>query len=290
MADVIAPTCFTYAAFKPLDDLQQGDILQPTDSLLAVFKEVHPYFVDEKYTAFMVLTQTCDLVRRKDGGCKTDYVNVAVIRRLSDLLFSLLDKRCRPVTEGVYLKEDSGSARQLLVSVFNQNERALGLFYLHPDVAVSIAEPSVAMLQVSIALRAGEHYKELVAARTGRVADVFQAQLGWLVGHLFSRVATRDWEEHETKDMAGELLEQAKWVRRKDLKKMQMEAGVAVEGMSRVDFESLCETYMPPPPKARAIDRVLSILVEQAPQISPGALRKIGNALSDDGEFKSVFT
>ena len=289
MAHAITPTHFTYAAFEASDDLQQGDILQPTDSLRSVFREVHPYFLDEKYTGFTVLTQTCDLVRRNDGRCKTDYVNVAVIRPLPDVLSSLIEKLCRTVAQGVYLKDDRGKADQLLVRIFNQNERALGVFYLHPDVAVRIAEPSVAMLQVSIALRAQEHYAELVEARTGRITEAFQAQLGWLVGHLFSRVATRDWDEATATDMADELLEQSRWVTKKDLNRMQRQAGARIEGISREDFDRLCERYMPPPPKTRAIQRVMWVLAERAPEISHAALRKIRNALAQDEEFSSIF-
>ena len=56
---------WTYCTFDPSSDLQQGDILSRTDELLAVLKNVHSYFCDERYLAFIVVTQSCDLVRRK---------------------------------------------------------------------------------------------------------------------------------------------------------------------------------------------------------------------------------
>lgn len=46
------------------DSLCQGDILEKTDDLIAILKEVHPYFLNESYKYFMVLSQSCDLVRR----------------------------------------------------------------------------------------------------------------------------------------------------------------------------------------------------------------------------------
>ncbi len=75
---------WTYCTFEPDSDLQQGDILSRTDELLTVLKNVHSYFCDERYLAFIVVTQSCDLVRRKKEHVKPDishwqlFVNLTV--------------------------------------------------------------------------------------------------------------------------------------------------------------------------------------------------------------------
>ncbi len=66
------PSHWTYGLFAPTDDLQQGDIIRRSDTLLQVLSEVLSHFCDERYTAFLVLTQSCDLnwrgiVTRKPG-------------------------------------------------------------------------------------------------------------------------------------------------------------------------------------------------------------------------------
>ncbi len=52
----------------------------------------------------------------------------------------------------------------------------------------------VVYLKVSIALKSGEHYDECLKAKKIELADEFKAKLGWLVGNMYSRVGTTDWE------------------------------------------------------------------------------------------------
>src|SRR5436305_1697461 len=70
---------FTYV--KPSGDLYQGDLLRRTDAVEAILKEVHPHYLDAEYKLFMVLTQTCDLVRRgKEKSCNSRYIEIATVR------------------------------------------------------------------------------------------------------------------------------------------------------------------------------------------------------------------
>lgn len=61
---------FTYKEKMDMSSLCQGDILNVTDDLSAVLKNIHPYFLNEHYKYFMVLSQSCDLVRRDGKNCK----------------------------------------------------------------------------------------------------------------------------------------------------------------------------------------------------------------------------
>lgn len=52
----------------------------------------------------------------------------------------------------------------------------------------------VAYLKVSIALKSDEHYDKCLSAKKIELTDEFKAKLGWLVGNMYSRVGTADWE------------------------------------------------------------------------------------------------
>ena len=203
------PSHWTYTEFEPDTDLCQGDIIRRTPELLSLLKKVHNHFCHEKYTAFMVLTQTCDLVRRGGDVCSARHITLCVVRELDHVLPNLLTDICGTEIPGVYKKEDKFLAEQLITRIVNQNEQARGLFYLHPDADAGIATPSVALLRISIAMRR-QHYGVFLKSRSGRVSPEFSAKLGWLTGNLFSRVATPDWDEKETdnsaKKLANELL------------------------------------------------------------------------------------
>jgi hypothetical protein len=61
------PAHWTYEDFRDDSDLFQGDILEPTEDLRSILGQVHPHFLHPKYTGFLLITQSCDLVRRKVG-------------------------------------------------------------------------------------------------------------------------------------------------------------------------------------------------------------------------------
>jgi len=186
---------FTY---RPSDgDLGQGDLLEKTDEVDALLRDVHPHYAKSDYVYFLVLTQSCDLVRRREGVCAAQYITLAAVRPLSLLLERAVsrfqDEFARRA--GVCGKgEQSGNKRRLeefVERLLNNNEPEY--FYLEPEVGVGLASAACAFLRLSVAVRAGEHYEKLLRARRLSLADVFQAKLGWLVGQMYSRVGTPDW-------------------------------------------------------------------------------------------------
>lgn len=191
---------WSYADFQPDSDLEQGDILQPTRELIEILKEVHAHFVNQKYTGYMIATQTCDLVRRKSSPFpKAKYISLVVIRPMQQVYLKLIGGVVDPVSPGVsciFAKSGKFEAKNLFKRIVNQNEQSAGVFYIAPDVDwLGIGEPSVAMLRVSVSLKS-DHYSALVRARVGRLAPAFQAKLGWLIGNLYNRPATPDWGDY----------------------------------------------------------------------------------------------
>jgi len=300
MKPALSPVHWTY---RPIDtddsDLEQGDIVQLSDGLERVFREVHPHFTSDKYIAFLVLTQTCDIARRQTDACRSRYINLAVVRPIADVLATFLDRMCEkveigePPIYGIYVSETKNKAHELLQRVFNQNAQTEGLFYLHPDAGVGITEHSVALLQVSVALRSHEHYGELVKARSGRLSEQFQSKLGWLIGNLFSRVATRDWEPDQISQMSAEFLDgshapecELRWVARAKVKEAQKRR-IDFSGMTADEAAASIRT-LKGRRKEDAIDAVLGAVKEIFPGTPPDQLKALGARLDTDVVFDTA--
>lgn len=285
------PSHWTYCQFEQDSDLIQGDLVRRSDALLAVLGEFHKFFCDPRYTAFAVLTQSCDLVRRAGGVCKSEHINLAVVRELEMLLPRLLRESCGTGVENVFRREGRYYAQQILQKILNQNDQARGLFYLHPDADMGIATPSVIMLRVSIALRQ-QHYDLLKESRCGRLAPQYANKLGWLSGNLYSRIATPDWE-----DQAGDKEASAKqaksllaritqpndenWVPQEWVDSALRE-GVDLAAIPLSQFASTIRQHAPSEPIDIVLDRVRKVSREVA---ATDLLARIKVALESDNNL-----
>jgi hypothetical protein len=172
--------------------LKQGDVLDRTADLTRLLLEYHPYFGrHEAYKYFMVLTQTCDLVRRPKP--KSRYINLAAVRAIEDVLRLEAAK-----SQDQWQKETrcisgklKGGLMLFLARLLNNNEPEY--FYLHEDQTLGLTGNNCAFLAVSVPLRV-EHYECCLQAKTSELKEPFQAKLGWLIGNLFSRVGTAEWD------------------------------------------------------------------------------------------------
>ena len=300
MKPAVLPVHWTYRRIDTDDgDLEQGDIIQLSAELRSMFSDVHPHFIDDKYSAFLVLTQTCDIARRQRQPCRSRYINLAVIRPLADLLAAFLDRICEKAATGaqpipgIYVSETRNKAQELLQRVFNQNTQTEGLFYLHPDAGVGITEPSVALLQVSVAVRAHDHYDTLVKARSGGLSEQFQSKLGWLIGNLFSRVGTRDWEAEQVNRMVAVFLDsddipgcKFRWVPRSKAKEAQKQA-VDFTGMTTDEAASFIR-QLKGRQKEQAIEVVLAVSKEIFPDASADQLKDMEVRLGNDAIFNAA--
>lgn len=282
------PCHWTYEALAHDTDLEQGDILQPTAALRALLKEIHPHFGDDKYLAYIITTQSCDLVRRRDAP-KAAYISIATVRPLSQVIPKIVAHVARPVRPGLFRSSKKGDARRLLERILNQNEQAIGLFFLYPDVDnAGIAEPAVAFLRVSIALRA-EHYDVLRSARVGKLAPEFRAKLGWLTGNLYVRPATPDWGDTEEgkgrfEGIIRQCLEETRWVE-DEIADAAEAKGVDIGTASAADLESL----RPPSRLDHAVSEVEMELRLVAPAFPSELIGKLRNRLRNNGKFTQLF-
>ena len=190
---------FTYA---PLDgtQLNQGDVLKRTPEVEETLKTVHPHYARDDYRFFIVLTQSCDLIRRDGRPCASQYVTLGAVRPLK-LVFEREIRRFQ--YDAVEKKLDICSRAQhpkmvqLAERLLNNNQA--GYFFLQCEPGSGLEEDHCAFLQLSIALKAELHYEKLLNAKIIQLSDSFQHKLGHLVGTMYSRVGTEDWvPEHAT--------------------------------------------------------------------------------------------
>ena len=274
-------------------DLAQGDILLPTVALRQSLDLAHRWFNDPKYFGFVVVSQTCDLVRRNGESCKTPYIEVAVVRPFRAYLLALLRQQCDCIGDRYFPSAERNRANDLIDRIINQNEATLGIYYLHPEASIGIAEGSIALLRVSIALRAVEHYDVLVNARRGRLDPEFANKLGWLRGNMYSRVGIKDWKETEddrktATDIKAGLLDGSvngphfvecpkKFL--DDLRK-----GIfSLKDATATEIETKIREYVAKPHKENALDAIVRVLEGQ--EINPAIRTKVRNVLNSDSEF-----
>jgi hypothetical protein len=192
-----------YSDNVTVSELYQGDVLKWTSDIETLIRTVHPHFLDKtKNPFFLVLTQSCDLAMRS-GKCAAPYVTIAPVRR-ADLVMQrkITELAPRPdiACEVPLLSEKTGSKfREFAARLINNNEQ--GYFYLEgQSMGTVLGGDYVAILNLSIAIRAAEHYQKCLDAKITQLSDHFQAKLGWLLGQSYSRVGTPDWPAEELKE------------------------------------------------------------------------------------------
>lgn len=289
------PNHWTYCEYDTGADLFQGDIIARSGPLLEVLGQYHQHFCEAKYLAFLVISQTCDLVLRKQRRCKARHINLAVIRALEDIVPELFAEVSDTGIDGIYRQEDKGEARDQLERILNQNEQAHGIFYLYPDADVRIAVHAVSLLRISIALRSREHYDLLQKSRCGRLATEYRNKLGWLTGNLYSRVDTPDWSDHvdgpgEAEEIISGFVDGSKlprpnvWVpdswllagRRKN---------ISLEDLPRDQVYDALKAHAPPPRNEVVMARVREVGAKVLTQITDEPLRAILLRLGEDDAF-----
>ena len=251
---------FTYKPEPDMETLCQGDVLEITEELSMVLKNVHPYFLNGQYKFFMVLSQSCDLVRRNGKSCKTPYITLAAVRNYSDFLEKMFLKgRYAEKVDELLLMDEKNKDRayQLVERVYNNTEPEY--FFLYKEDALEFPESMVAYLKVSIALKSNEHYDKCLNAKKIELTDEFKAKLGWLVGNMYARVGTADWggvmSDQSRKEMLNNDLnsmciignkEQLKMLKREFLEKKEFSFNheEAVEFISNIALKTKYDKVM----------------------------------------------
>jgi hypothetical protein len=200
-----ASELFTYQLEPDKNHLHQGDLIRRTEGVEKLLAEVHPHFSSGQYRYFLILTQSCDLVRRDNGSCKSPYITLSPVRPASVAIEREVAKHQRTDVEkriGFVSEKAEPKVSQFLERFFNNNEPTY--FFLHREHRAEMREHHCAFLQVSIAVKAQLHYETLLSAKVLQLSEAFEHKLGYLVGNIYSRVGTEDWPADRLSDLVRE--------------------------------------------------------------------------------------
>ena len=206
---VQTPMDFIFIAPERVDkeNLRQGDLLLKTPGLAKALSQAHPYYAEaEDYSHFLVLTQSCDLVRR-GGECKSRYISIAAVRPLRTATSRELEKLARGNVSGLPFSVGD-SARQILARQYLDrviNNTVEGQFFIPKHSVPGVDIHLVAFLHLSVALRR-DHYESCLAAKIGQMEEIFAAKVGALLGELYNRIGTPDlWENAGSRQIAEDF-------------------------------------------------------------------------------------
>lgn len=286
------PSHWTYAEVFEQSDLKQGDLIEHTPELAKAISDLHTSVTTSDVTGYVILTQSCDLVRRDNGLCDAEFISLAVVKGLKEELPRILARQFAE-DGGVFLDSVRNRANDLLDRIFNHNEQTLGLFYLHPDADAGIAVHSIAFLRDAFTLRA-DSYALLAGARRGRLAVEFSNRLGWISGHLLSRIGTRDWADiaNGKKDLQNLKKQFLKpdsdepkflWATKEELAWLRNNRK---PDQSLNDLRASLRTVKVERKKDRVLARVIEIVGKQL-SLESSALEKLKSALSNDEQLSA---
>jgi hypothetical protein len=163
-------------------DLCQGDIINSEALVRADALRGHQDYIAGRsdFKSFCVMTQTCDLVCKRCA----EFIFLAVVRTVTN------------VFDPEHLKTSRGrdSATTLLGRIIEHQQNSRDYFFLHAEPDAGIDEDSVVDLRVMFSLHK-KHYPQIREARRMGVTPLFAANLGWMAGYVFSRIAMPDWSE-----------------------------------------------------------------------------------------------
>ena len=155
-------------------DLEQGDILRRSAYLTKeVLEKYHPYYAKpQRNEFFIVLTQSCDLVRR-NSEFKTPYISIAPIRPLRVIIereFRRYLRNLKPNAQAFGTVDEKERLREFLERLFNNNNSRY--FFLEKQQDKGLAENMCAVLSLAISIKT-EHYDECLSARVLQLEDNF---------------------------------------------------------------------------------------------------------------------
>ncbi len=282
-----------YKQESPGHTLEQGDVLQRTDPLVNLLQDYHPYYAqhaDNRF--FLVLTQSCDLVVR-GGTCAARYIAIAPVRPLKAIVQREFDAKLKRIDVGDPYASDvvRSDVERFLARLFNNNESSY--FYLEAEHGAGLYEAMCGVLALPISFKT-EHYQTFLAARIIGIDEPFQAKLGWLLGQLYSRVGTRDFEGAAIRSKVDEITDtMAVWLEPAQVaavEKLILDYRAANAGVP-VDtnvFEALLRQV--PKKKLRAIEVVLDVAAKIGLAANPSLQRRqLRTALENDHGFAGLF-
>lgn len=287
---------FTYKEQIVARDLAQGDILVRTPELEEVLKAFYPSYANNannKY--FIVLTQSCELVRRDGDPCDARYIALAPVRPLSVALGRKLSEHAEAGLDAelpICTEKSRNKLNLWLERLLNNNEPEY--FYLRKAPESGLAEDCCAHLALAFAIKSELRYQLCLDARILALKEPFQAKLGWLVGQMFSRIGTEDWNRSEmSREIRLALEGTAIWVPDKKLaplRKLVAEWLAANPGAALNDGEIEKLLSKVPRRKDQVVERVVSLLKDKGMFPDAKDAVRARNLIASDAQLSKLLS
>lgn len=177
-------------------DLWQGDIIHRRELIDTGALSGHQDYIAQRddFPGFCVVTQTCDLVREEESGSEVDFICLSVIRRLTDVFSKNTSQK------------EIRKTKDKLKNILNHDYTKQGYFFLPSEPSI-LMEDCVVDLRTTFSLYAEKHYDQVLKARKLSLTDVYANRLGWMLGNIFSRVPTPDWDEETRQQRIDHLVD-----------------------------------------------------------------------------------
>jgi hypothetical protein len=187
--------CYASVAEYLSNELAQGDVLRRTDALDSILESVHPHFFrHNKNLFFMVLTQSCDLAIRGGDGAAAPYISIAPVRPVDEAISREIAGLQIPGIRGEVPLLTNKSRTKLVEFSRRLIDNNVSQYFFLESSGTDLGQDCCAFLRLSIAIKTDLHYQACVDAKILQLNDSFQAKLGSLVGQLYARVGTKEWE------------------------------------------------------------------------------------------------
>ena len=294
-AQAATPAHFCYAppADFEADQLLQGDVLRRTPEIERLLADVHPHFHrHNKNLFFMVLTQSCDLATRDGEPPNAAYVNVAPVRPIDVVIArEVATHQLVGVRGAIPLVTHKARAKLAEFARRLLNNNVSQYFYFE-GAGTPLGQDCCAFLRLSIPIKTDLHHQACLEAKVLQLNDAFQAKLGSLIGQLYSRVGTKDWEplarEVKVKEMLAGV---AHWVEDEKVKHLKSEfASKAAEDAELVLSAAEIASILKAAPSAKSIvtAQVMEI-ASSSLSLDDEAKRKLLGRLRADPVLNRVF-
>lgn len=284
------------------ESLRQGDLLHRTPELARVVRQAHWYYADtDDYTHFVVLTQSCELVRRGKAAPQSRYITVAAVRPLSIILSRMFSRHRKDLSKfnfpiEICPKDRRQPMKDALLKLLHSDHD--DLFLIREGSCPTVRTDSCIFPQLAITLRA-QHYDTCLQAKVGQLKDIYAAKLGETVGRLYARVATPELsdelvgittaEVYETQFIDAALSTKTVWLSQRQITELVriLEDRATSDTLPNTTqaAEQLLSTI--PLDGDFVISRVLDVLISRN-LLAEAARTKAQNVLRNDKELSTI--
>ncbi len=188
--------------------LFQGDIIFLNDVIRGNLISLYQDRVNKAEFA-IILTQSCDLVKRSELGnkCKAQLIHMGLLSAFDDYFFNDLSKYCeKGLFENKVRIIDEGKAQKLqnsLEKLLNNNNN--DHFFIPEDSGKGLTSHYIVDLRDQCLL-SYEYFEEILRNKRCELEEIFRAKLGYMVSQLFSRIGTKDWNKKELENTIKGLI------------------------------------------------------------------------------------